>query len=66
MTYGEFLKGYIGKKGRLEWRSGSWELWAPGLGDDILGEVYEDFVIVSRGDSRRAIPLSIFILYSTV
>ncbi len=62
MTHAQFLRGHIGKKGKLVRNEASY-LFLSGDGEEEISEVYGGFLIVSRGSLyRMAIPLSIFCL----
>ena len=62
MTYAEFVRGHIRKKGKLVHNEASY-LFLSGDGEEEISEVYGGFVIVSRGSLyRMAVPLSLFCL----
>ena len=60
MTYGEFLKGFIGAKGDLVWEAAGWSFRQRENGRDVLSAIFEDFVIVSSQTYENAVPLTAF------
>jgi hypothetical protein len=61
MTYSGFLKAFIGVKGELVSREGSWVFRQEDHREYLLSEVHEDFVIIycATNSSFNTIPLSL-------
>ncbi len=61
MLYSVFLKAFIGVKGELVSREGSWTFRQEDRGEYLLSEVHEDFAIIywSSNSSFNTIPLNL-------
>ncbi len=61
MTYSAFLKAFIGVKGELVSREGSWVFKKEDKGEYLVSDVQEDFVILYYPDNLtfNSIPISL-------
>ena len=67
MTYAEYLKSFVGERGKLQVNECAFTFGLDEQPEDVLSGVFDDYVIVSVFDRskvplERAIPISLFSL----